>query len=202
VHDDVDDLAALIELLGIAPTNLLGGSYGACIALRLTIERPDLVRRLSAFEPPLLGLLAEDPATKSVFDETTESLRVVKELLEAGDHAGGTERFVETIVGGPGTWSQIPPTMQEKFVRYAPTFLGELRDADAFTIDREALGRVSTPLQLTQGDLSAPMFAPIVEQLAGLLPTADRHSFTGAGHGQMTDVGDFVAVVAQFLQAT
>lgn len=45
VHDDMADLAALIEDLGIAPVNLVANSYGACIALRLTIERPDLVRR-------------------------------------------------------------------------------------------------------------------------------------------------------------
>jgi pimeloyl-ACP methyl ester carboxylesterase len=203
VHDDVADLAALIEKLGIAPAHLAANSYGACISLRLTIERPDLVHRISVHEPPLTGLLAEDPVAASVFDEYSESLRVVQQLLEAGDHAGGAERFVETIAGGPGTWSQVPPPMHEKFVRHAPTALGELRDADAFTIDVEALRRVSTPVQLTQGDQSPPIFAPVIDRLARLLPSADRHTFTGAGHApQMNHPRDYVAVVTRFLQST
>ena len=203
VHDDVADLAALIEKLGIAPVNVAGTSGGACIALRLTIERPDLVRRISVHEPPLVGLLADDPAVKSILDEFSNSIRVVKERLEAGDYAGGAEWFVETVAGGPGTWSQVPPPMKEKFVGYAPTALGELRDSDALMIDVEALGRVSIPVQLTQGDQSPPLFAPIIERLARLLPAADRHTFTGAGHApQMTRPRDFVAVVTQFLQST
>ena len=34
---------------------------------------------------------------------------------------------------GPGTWAQLPPPVQESFVRHAPTFLGEMNDPDALT---------------------------------------------------------------------
>ncbi|HUF83275.1 MAG TPA: alpha/beta hydrolase [Acidimicrobiia bacterium] len=202
VHDDVADLAALIEKLGIAPASLAANSYGACIALGLTAQRPELVRRTAAHEPPFIPLLADDPDAKPVFDETAVSTEAVRVLLEAGDFAGGAERFVETVALGPGMWSQLPPEMRDMFVRHAPTFLGELRDPDALTIDLAALGRVSTPLLLTKGDQSPPMFAPIVEQLARAVPDAQRHTFTGAGHvPQLTNPDDYVAVVTSFVQS-
>lgn len=203
VYDDVADLAALIEKLGVAPANLVANSYGACIALRLTAQRPELVRRTAAHEPPFLPLLAGDPDAEPVFEQTAGSIGTVRERLEAGDHAGGAEQFVETVALGPGMWSQLPPPMQEMFVRHAPTFLGELNDPDALVIDLEAMGRVSTPVLLSGGDQSPPMFAPIVERLAGGMPGAHRHTFTGAGHvPQLTHPDDYVRVVTSFLRST
>ena len=61
VHDDVADLAALIEDLGLAPANVCGNSYGACIVLRLAAQRPELVRRPAGHEPPMLGVLGAIP---------------------------------------------------------------------------------------------------------------------------------------------
>src|SRR5215216_885841 len=53
IEDDVADLAALLEQLGLAPAHLAGFSFGAAIALRLAMTRPDLVRSAAAQEPPL-----------------------------------------------------------------------------------------------------------------------------------------------------
>ncbi len=203
VHDDVADLAALIEKLGIGPANLAANSYGSCIALRLTAQRPELVRRLAAHEPPFMPLLAADPDARPVFDDTQASFAVVQQLLEAGDHAAGAKRFVETVALGPGMWSLLPPEMHDMFVRHAPTFLGEMRDPDALTIDLGALGAVSSPVLLSHGNQSPPMFAPIIERLARALPAAHRHTFAGAGHvPQLTHPDDYVAVVKSFIQST
>lgn len=203
VHDDVADLAALIEKLGIAPATLVSNSFGSCIALRLAAQRPELVRRIAIHEPPFLPLLADDPDVKHVFNQTQASLDAVRRLLEAGDHAGGAERFVETVALGRGMWSQFPPEMREMFVRHAPTFLGEMRDPHAVAVDLQALGRIAAPLLLTKGDQSPPMFAPIVEGLARALPDAQRHTFAGAGHvPQLTNPDDYVAVVTSFVEST
>lgn len=43
VREDVADLAALIEYLGLAPAWVAGSSFGASIALRLAGERPALL---------------------------------------------------------------------------------------------------------------------------------------------------------------
>src|SRR5437773_1489487 len=64
VHEDVGDLAALIEHLGLAPAHIAGNSFGASIALRLASKRTDLFRSLIVHEPPLLDLLSGDPDTE------------------------------------------------------------------------------------------------------------------------------------------
>jgi pimeloyl-ACP methyl ester carboxylesterase len=46
-----DDLAALIEQLGVGPVALGGISMGAAIALRLAVRRPELVRSLVLVRP-------------------------------------------------------------------------------------------------------------------------------------------------------
>src|SRR5918997_814338 len=54
---DEDDLAELLEALGLGPAHLVGTSYGALISLALAVRRPDLVRSVLAHEPPVLGLV-------------------------------------------------------------------------------------------------------------------------------------------------
>ena len=202
VHDDVADLAALIERLQIGPANVAGNSSGACIALRLTIERPELVRRTLAHEPPMDGLLAADPDVEAMLEEYRESVAAVRELLETGSHRAAAERFVDTVAVGPGTWSLLPPPVQDTFVRHAPAFLGQLNDPDALELDLDALGEVSTPVLLSQGDQSPPIFLPIMDQLASNAPRAERRTLANAGHvPHMTNSDDYVAMLTGYIQA-
>jgi pimeloyl-ACP methyl ester carboxylesterase len=182
VHDDVADVAALIEALDIAPAHVVANSYGACIALRLGVERPDLVARMVCHEPPLLGVLEGSPDGERVAEEEWRKLGEVRQRLERGDHADGAQYFVEQVALGPGMWAELPPVAQNIFVRNAPTFLGELRDSDALRVDLDLVKQLAAPVLLTQGDQSPAFFAPIIEVLAGTLPNVRRHLMPGAGH--------------------
>lgn len=203
VHDDVGDLAALIELLGLAPTHILANSYGSCVALRLAAERPQVVRRLVAHEPPAYRLLEAHPETKPIAEEEWRKLGEVRQRLERGDHLGGAQYFVDHVALGRGAWSGLPPPVQELFVRHAPTFLGELRDPDALGLDVNALQRLPVPVLLTEGDRSPAVFAPILQLLREILPSAQRLTVTGAGHvPHLSHAGEYSAIVNQFLLAT
>ena len=201
VHDDVADLAALIERLEIGPTNVAGNSSGACIALRLTVERPELVRRTLAHEPPSDWLLATDADLKPMRDEYLKLVRVVRELLEAGAHREAAERFVDTVIAGPGFWSMFPPPAQDTFVRHAPAFLGQLNDSDALQIDLNGLGNASTPVLLSQGGQSPRLLRRIVDQLAAEVTNAECRTMADSGHvPHATNPDDYVAMVTQFIQ--
>jgi pimeloyl-ACP methyl ester carboxylesterase len=200
VHDDVADVAALIEVLDIAPAHIVANSYGACIALRLGVEHPDLVARMVCHEPPLLGVLEGSPNGKRVAGEVWRKLGEVRRRLERGDAADGAQYFVERVALGPGMWAQLPPDVQNIAVRHAPTFLGELRDSDAFRVDLDLLEQLAAPVLLTQGDQSPAFFARIIEVLAGTLSNARRHLMPGAGHApHMTHPEDYVSAVRDFL---
>jgi len=182
VHEDVTDLAALIEALDLAPAFVCGNSYGALITLRLAATRPDLIRGIAVHEPPGVPLLSGDPAFEPLTEAYEEHIAPVRDLLEAGEYAAAAERFVDTIALGPGQWGQLPEPARQTFVRNAPTYLDELRDPECLGLDLDALATYSKPALLTHGDQSPPMFAPILDRIAPSLPHAQRHLYVGAGH--------------------
>ena len=58
----MDDLAALIEQLGLGPAWVAGGSSGAAMTLKLAATRPEILGGIVMPEPPLFGLLEEGSA--------------------------------------------------------------------------------------------------------------------------------------------
>ena len=201
VHDDVADLAALITALDLAPAHVVGNSMGSCIALRLAATHPELVGRMVCHEPPLRSLLAADPETRPIAEDQERKLAVVRERLEQGDDVGAAEYFVDEAAFGPGTWAQLPPPVPEVTVHHAPTFLGELRDHDAFRAEPDLLARATAPLLLTNGEQSPPMFAAILERLLPVLPGARLQVIPGAGHvPHISHATQYVPVVRSFLE--
>jgi len=82
-------------------------------------------------------------------------------------------------------------------VENAPTFLDELRDPDGLNVDLDALSGYDQPAQLTLGDQSPPLFAPVLDRLQSVLPHAERHTYVGAGHvPHLTQPREFAAIVA------
>jgi pimeloyl-ACP methyl ester carboxylesterase len=202
VHDDVADLAALIEDLDLAPVNVVGNSFGASISLRLAAERPELIGRLAGHEPPMFLVLVGDPTMQPLLDGLQARMGSVVKLLEDGRYADAAELFVEQVAFGPGTWTQFPDPIRATFVRNAQTFLGETRDPDGPTIELNRLGRFSGPVLLSKGDQSPPMFSAVIAQLDSALPKAHHHVFAGAGHmPHTTHPDDFVATLTSFLES-
>lgn len=182
VREDVADLAALIEDLGLAPAWVAGNSFGASITLRLVGERPDLIRGVMAHEPPLFSLLAADPAVAPMLEEAGQRIGSVIERIASGDHAGAAEQFVESVALGPGMWAQLPPEFRQTMIENAPTFLDEANDPEQLAFDLEWIRGFSHPVLLTLGDQSPPTFAPVIAKLAETLPFAEAITFAGAGH--------------------
>ncbi len=181
IHEDVSDLAALIDHLDLAPAHILGNSFGGCIVLRLAATRPDLFRSLMLHEPPLFGLI-DDGAAQDVLRSFEERSRAVVALLEAGHMEAGARQFAETIAVGPGTWAHLPVATRQTMIVNAPTFLDEARDPDALTMDIGALSGFSKPVLLTQGEHSEPFFPPVLDELVRALPRAQRQTLARTGH--------------------
>lgn len=200
IREDVADLAALIEQLGLAPAWVAGNSFGASISIRLACERPELMHGLIAHEPPLFSLLGDDPATAPLLAEVKTGIGAVAERIAAGDHAGATEQFIETVALGPGSWVRIPPEYQRAMIRNAPTFLDEANNPEGFAFDAAWIRGFSRPTLLTQGDRSPPPFAPVMRRLAAALPHAEVFTFEGAGHvPHSTHPEAYVDVLRRFI---
>lgn len=199
VFEDADDLAGLIDELGLAPAHVAGNSFGAAITLRAATRRPDVFRTLMVHEPPLFPLLA-GTELEPALDEVQRRIDPVVGLLEGGDHEGAARLFAETIAFGPGAWDgQLTPEMREVFISNAPTFLDEARDPDALQMDLDALAGFDGPALLTSGSESAPFFGPVVDRVAESLPGSERVTIDGADHVPHISVPDrYVELVRAF----
>ncbi|MFI2431293.1 alpha/beta fold hydrolase [Streptomyces sp. NPDC018693] len=199
--EDVADLAALIERLGAAPAWVVGNSAGAVITLGLAAARPHLLRGIVVHEPPLWSLLPRGgPEAAAVETLRRGPLADVLRRIDAGDHAGAAELFVDAVALGPGSWARMPDRMRRTFVGNAPTYLDEGRDPRADTVDQAALARYRGPVLLTSGDRSPPWFRPVVTRLAELLPQAEHVVYPGAGHiPHVTHPAAFLRVTMAFM---
>lgn len=199
VRDDVADLAALLEELGHAPAHVVGGSFGASIVLRLAGVRPDLFRSVVVHEPPLFGLLKDEPDAVQALAAVQDRISAVVSLLTAGDWTAGAQRFVETIAFGPGAWSELPGEARETFIFNAPTWLDEMRDQEALEIDLGTLRECAAPTLLTIGDQSPPFFRLVVDRIATVMPRAAVRTYAGAGHvPHLSHPDEYARTVAEF----
>ena len=200
VHEDVADLAAIIERAG-APAHVLVNSFGASISLRLAGERPELFRTLNVHEPPLFDLLRDDPKTKPLTEGLDERILAVVSDLAAGNMEEGARRFVDTVAIGPGAWDNfVPDEAKRTLINNAPTFLDETRDPELLTIDLSALAQFSRPVLLTDGSESPPIFVPVLDKLAAVLPNATRKTLADAGHlPHLTHPQEYVEAIVEFI---
>lgn len=156
---DGDDLAALIEALGLAPAHVVTSSFGGNIALRLATRRPELFRSLTCHEPPLFALLAGDPESEAMLQQSVPAIESVGRRIAEGDHEGAARQFADEIAFGPGAWeTQLTEESKATMVRNAPTFLDELQDPNQGTVDTDALAGLEAPLSLTEGSDSPRSF--------------------------------------------
>ena len=129
-----------------------------------------------------MGLLANDPEGQELLNSIRPRIQAVIERLEFGDMEGGVQLFVETIAFGPGEWAPVPAEFKQMVIHNAPTFLDEMHDPEALSVDIDQLSSFPHSMLLTYGEHSPAFLQRIVEILAKALPQAQRKMFAGAGH--------------------
>jgi pimeloyl-ACP methyl ester carboxylesterase len=182
--EDAADLAGLIEQVGSEPVHVAGNSYGANITLTMLTERPDLVASAAVHEPPLFGLLegTRNQALASELSAVDADFAVVRNLIGSGSHRDAAQYFIEHVALGPGTWDQLPAAFRAVLEGNAPTYLDELADETALSLDAAALATTTVPLLLTHGTESPDLFPAVISELAELVPAARVEILEGAGH--------------------
>ncbi len=200
IDEDVEDLAGVIQEVFRGSAHVVGNSFGAAIALRLAVSHPELIRSLIVHEPPLFGLLEEDPTVQPALASVRERIAAVVAILRTGDLQAGARKFVETIAFGLGSWDQLPQATRDTFVFNAPTWLDELQEPESLDMELHLLAGFSAPALLTLGAASAPFFPLVVKRVAAAVPYAAQHIFPDAGHvPHLTHPQEWVEVVTKFI---
>lgn len=168
---------ALAERIG-APLDLIGHSFGATVALRLALERPELVRSLTLVEPVLFVIARGTPAFEAFIGDYAD----VEQRL-AGEPEAAAALFHRAW--GAGTLEHLPEAQRRYMVERMPLVGAQnhvlLDDVPGLTAPGRLEG-FDRPVLLVEGADSPPVVAAIHDALAARLPKARRLVVPGAGH--------------------
>ncbi len=200
VRDDAADLAALLAELDHFPAHVIGHSYGGAVALRLAIERPEMVRSLAVHEVPFVGLLEDDPTTAPEAARLEAGIAAMRAWIRAGHPESAAEQLVDQFSTEPGAWGRLPRASREMFVRHADRWAEEYGDSEALRPDPDGLRDLLIPVLLTEGSMSPPFLRRISRRLADLLHNAKVQEIPDAGHApQLARPHPYVGLLLNFL---
>lgn len=175
-YADADDVAHLLDALGIDRAAVVGSSYGGRIALELAARHPERVASLVLLNAAYRGLEVTDPDVLA-FGERED------ELLEAGDVAGATALNVDFWL-----LPEVPEAVRADVARmqrraFEVQLAADEQDppprAERIDVDAAAIG---VPTLVVSGDRDVAHHRDIARLLAREIPGAELVELDWAGH--------------------
>lgn len=195
-----EDLAALLDHLGVERTQLLGISRGGTIALDFTLEHPERVSALVIVGSTPSGFDFDDPHMAPTWQRS-------EELENAGDWDALVELEVDVWLEGPGQpRGRTGPDLRERMVRWGHENYVEGRSyGQPRPLDPPAVGRlaeVGVPALVVWGDIDAAGVQAAGPLLTDGIPGARSHVFPGVAHMvNLERPHEFERLVLDFLAA-
>ena len=184
------------------PTDVIGHSFGATVALRLAVERPDLVRSLVLIEPVLFALAKLDhPETWLAMQDEA---RGFSDAMAQEDNCASARAF--TALWGDGTpWEAIPEADRARMAAQMPLIAAGIpalyEDAGGL-LRAGVIEALEMPILLIEGSESPEVIGLIHDGLAARLPHARRAVIIGAGHmAPVTHARQVASEILRFLHS-
>lgn len=163
--------------LAPTPMHVIGHSFGATVALRMAIDHPESVARLTLIEPVFFAVAAGTEA----YDHHRAEFAPFVAAMEAGDRKLAASVFHG--LWGQGPWDDLPRRVQDDLaahIHLIPAGAAAIEDDRDGVIPR--LSEVSVPVTLIRGGDSPTVIAAIHSGLQDAMPQATDHVIAGAGH--------------------
>lgn len=198
----VEDLAAFLRNLDLAPAHLIGhSSPGAFSSLLLASKEPELIRALVLAEPPALPLLGlslppkpqeilklmlRDPRTgMAVIKFGARGIGPASRAFERGDDERGLQLFLKAALGQEG-YARLSEATLQNMRDNLGGLKGQLRAGFPPFDERDARS-ISVPTLLVTGEQSATVLHRITDRLENLIPTVERVEIKDASHGMFQE---------------
>jgi pimeloyl-ACP methyl ester carboxylesterase len=201
-YTDADDLAAFIRHLKLGRVHLVGTSAGALAALVLATEHPRVVRSMVLAEPPVHRWAKDDPRGEALYRRFMISIwEPAAAAFKAGDDQGAMRILVDGFAGA-GRFDGLPPEARAVAMQNSRFFKAATSSADPFpAVSKGKVRRLDMPVLIVTGEDTIRLHKFVNEELARLLPKAERATIPQAGHGSSRENPKaFNAAVTKFLE--
>lgn len=185
LDDHVDDLCEIATRITSESDRpiLVGHSYGGLVALIAAARRPDLVRAVVSFEPPVRWLPWWPP--EAPWERLARS---------APTPAAAAEAMLRAVLGDDG-WGKLHQTSRTKLIQEGPALLTEMNDPTQDTPAFDPL-RLEVPVVAAAGTETLPHHLEVTRRVAALVPQGEFVSIDGAGHSaHLTHPREFAGLV-------
>ena len=197
----VDDLAALLRVIGAAPAHLVGHSWGAFICLLAAIRHPEVVRSLVLQEPPVLSLFVSTPprlrellpllvrrprTALAILEFGAGTIAPAQRAFRRGDDAQALKAFAHGVLGKE-TYERLPEARKQQARENLGTLRAQLLGAGFPPLDEADVRGIRIPTLLMTGQRSPAFLHRLTEHLQRLLPNAERVDIAGASHGMQEE---------------
>lgn len=174
------------------PLHVVGHSFGATVALRMALDFPGTVSRLTLIEPVFFAL-ATDPVAQA---DHVARFTPIHTAHDAGD-ADTAARLFHGDWGGGG-WDQIPDRTRAAIVQRMPLIMAGVPSIQDDVHGVAArLAQIDVPVTLIRGAGAVPIIPAIHAAICAALPQARDHVVPGAGHMvALTHVPQVAAIIA------
>jgi lipase len=179
LHDVATDmgLALLTE-----PTDLIGHSFGATVALRLAIAHPELVRSVTMIEPVYFAAALKDEP--KLVGDALGTNQEFNDAWAAGDTYGAARAF--NRAWGDGTkwddFSDRARTYMAERIHFVAGSSAFLHEDSAGLLKDDKFAGATMPALLIEGGASSEIAGVLNASIARRLPNAIRVRIEGAGH--------------------
>ena len=175
---NVEDLREVLDELGIERATVVGGSFGAKVALELAVTHPERVVRLVLCPPVVPGWEWSERVRRGWQEED--------EAFQAGDLDRAAEVNVELWVDGPNrTADEVDPDVRD-LVRTMQRHAFELPEPDPPPEPAPEppirLADVGVPTLVVVGDEDVEDFLAMADAAAAGIPGARKVVIEGAAH--------------------